>query len=101
VGSWRRRYATDAADGMWAHVTLIYPFRESARLDAESSRSIASVLGRFASFTFTSTTAEYFKSPRLVLYLAAEPAAPFEAITRALTRAFSRPRDWSVGDSNS
>jgi hypothetical protein len=89
VGPWRQRFASDAADGMWAHVTLIYPFRDSARLDEGALRRVARVLGHFASFAFTLTTVEYFESPRLVLYVAPEPAAPFEAMTRALANAFS------------
>jgi 2'-5' RNA ligase len=88
VGAWRLQYASDAADGMWAHITLIYPFRDSARIDAETMRGIASVVTSFVSFTFMLTTVEYFRSPLVVLYLALEPAAPFQELTRALARMF-------------
>jgi hypothetical protein len=33
-------------------------------------------------FTFTLTAVEYFRSPTVVLYLAPEPAAPFQELTR-------------------
>jgi 2'-5' RNA ligase superfamily len=88
VGTWRLQYASDAADGMWAHTTLIYPFRDSARIDAETMRDIGSVLTSFVSFTFMLTTVEYFRRPRVVLYLAPEPASPFQELTRALARMF-------------
>jgi hypothetical protein len=73
---------------MWAHITLIYPFRDSARVDAETAQAIESVLASFESFAFTLTTVEYFRSPRVVLYLAPEPAAPFKALTNALATEF-------------
>jgi 2'-5' RNA ligase len=88
VGAWRLRHASDAADGMWAHVTLIYPFRDSARIDAEAVQGIASVVTSFVSFPFTLTTVEYFRSPLLVVYLAPEPAEPFQELTRAFARMF-------------
>jgi 2'-5' RNA ligase superfamily len=73
---------------MWAHITLIYPFRDSAQADAETVRAIESVLASFESFAFTLTTVEYFRSPRVALYLAPEPAAPFKALTNALATEF-------------
>jgi hypothetical protein len=73
---------------MPAHITLIYPFRDSARIDAETIEDIGSVLSSFVSFTFTLTTVECFRSPLVVLYLAPEPAAPFQELTRAFARRF-------------
>jgi 2'-5' RNA ligase superfamily len=73
---------------MWAHITLIYPFRDSARIDAETVRAIESVLASFASFDFALTTVEYFRTPRVVLYLAPEPATPFKALTDAFAIEF-------------
>jgi hypothetical protein len=73
---------------MWAHVTLIYPFRDSSLLSTETARGVADVLGGFGSFSFTLTAATYFRCPRVVLYLRPEPAAPFEDLTRALASAF-------------
>jgi hypothetical protein len=81
-------YASDAADGMWAHVTLVYPFRDSSSVDCETVRSATDVLRRFRSFTFRLTATRYFRSPRLVLYLVPEPAASFADVTRAFAAAF-------------
>jgi hypothetical protein len=88
IGPWRLQYASDARDGMRAHITLIYPFRDSARIDAGTIEAIGSVLSSFASFTFTLTAVEYFRRPAVVLYLAPEPAAPFQELTRAFARTF-------------
>jgi hypothetical protein len=88
VGAWRSQYASDAADGMWAHITLIYPFRDSAQIDAETMRGIERVVASFVSFPFTLATVEYFRSPSIVLYLAPEPAAPFQKLTLAFARIF-------------
>jgi 2'-5' RNA ligase len=55
---------------MWAHITLIYPFRETARIDDGTIDEIERLLDSFASFDFTLTTVEYFSSPPVVLYLA-------------------------------
>jgi 2'-5' RNA ligase superfamily len=73
---------------MWAHVTLIYPFRDSSLLDDEAARDIADLVAGFTSFRFRLATANYFRSPRVVLYLEPEPAGPFENLTRALAAAF-------------
>lgn len=88
VSSWRQEYASDAANGMWAHVTLIYPFRDTCLLSDDTARDVADVLGGFGSFSFRLTAATYFRSPRVVLYLQPEPAAPFKDLTRALASAF-------------
>jgi 2'-5' RNA ligase superfamily len=73
---------------MWAHITLIYPFRDSARIGAETVHSIEKVLASFSCFAYTLTTFEYFRAPRVVLYLAPEPAAPFQNLTRSFADVF-------------
>lgn len=88
VGDWRLRHAGDAADGMWAHVTLLYPFRDSSAVDENVLGAVARALAPFASFHFALTATAYFGGERAVLYLVPEPAAPFVAMTRALVAAF-------------
>jgi hypothetical protein len=73
---------------MWAHVTLIYRFRDSSQIGAETVSVIASVVASFASFAFSLTKAEYFRSPAVVLYLAPEPGEPFRALTPAFASSF-------------
>jgi hypothetical protein len=88
VGSWRSQHASDAANGMWAHVTLISPFRDTSVLSDEVAHTVAGVLANLRGFPFTLATVRYFLRPRLVLYLHPEPAAPFEYLIRALTAKF-------------
>lgn len=88
MGSWRRKHAADAAEGMWAHVTLIYPFRDSSALSSATTRAVASALDGFASFSFSLARTSCFRSPRVVLYLEPEPSTPFTNLIRALTAAF-------------
>jgi 2'-5' RNA ligase len=88
VGHWRRRHASDAADGMWAHVTLLYPFRDSSAVDETACRGIEAALSPFGSFEFELVATAYFRSEPTVLYLVPAPAAPFVAMTRALAAAF-------------
>jgi 2'-5' RNA ligase superfamily len=74
---------------MWAHVTLIYPFRDSSLLNNATARGVADVLSGFTSFPFRLTAAKYFRSPQVVLYLGSEPAAPFANLIQALATAFT------------
>jgi len=74
---------------MWAHITVIYSFRDSARIDAETVQAIESVLASFERFDFALTTVECFRNPQVVLYLAPEPAAPFKAMTNAFAMEFT------------
>jgi 2'-5' RNA ligase len=81
----RRRSVEDADDGMPAHVTLLYPFVAPARLDAAVRATIATVARRHAAFDFTLGGPERWPD---TIYASVEPAAPFLAIHRELTRAF-------------
>ena len=84
IGGWRRRYTGDGPRGMPPHVTLIFPFADSAEVDDRLER-LEAVFGAFAPFeTALPGTARF---PGL-LYLRPEPAEPFAAITEALVEAF-------------
>jgi hypothetical protein len=88
AGSWRRQFATDAAQGMWAHLTLIYPFRDSSQVDPGTWREIVRVLRSFRSFAFRLTRTAYFHGEPPVLYLVPEPSSPFVAMTEDLAAVF-------------
>jgi 2'-5' RNA ligase len=85
VDRWRQRHDRAARQGMPAHITLLYPFLTEARLDeavVDRLRSICAPtwpidleLRRTARFPTT-------------IYLAPEPAHPFQALTRAITTAW-------------
>jgi 2'-5' RNA ligase superfamily len=88
AGSWREQYATDAAHGMWLHVTLIYPFRDSSQIDAKTWHEITRALQPFRRFGFRLVGTAYFPGPPPVLYLVPEPSAPFVEMTQGLAAAF-------------
>ena len=84
IGDWRGRYTGDGPRGMPPHVTLIFPFADSAEVD-DRLPHLEAVFGAFAPFeTALPGTARF---PGL-LYLRPEPAEPFVAITEALVEAF-------------
>jgi 2'-5' RNA ligase len=88
VGSWRRRYTPSGASGMPAHITLLVPFADSDDLDADRTQEVGEVLARFEPVELSLVATANFDGPPTVLYLDPEPAAPFQAMTEALVRAF-------------
>lgn len=73
---------------MWAHVTLLYPFRESTGMGASARAEVAAALAPFRAFPFALTETAYFHDPHSVLYLVPEPSEPFAELTLALAAAF-------------
>lgn len=66
------------------HVTLIFPFADSAEAD-ELLEPLGRVFGAFAPFEIALRQTARFPG---LLYLRPEPAEPFVAITEALVNAF-------------
>ncbi|MDT0319538.1 2'-5' RNA ligase family protein [Streptomyces millisiae] len=81
VGGWRRRFDRSAAAGVPAHVTVLVPFLDVARIDD-------GVLGElrqlFAAHRPFDVRFEGFGRFPDVLYLAPEPAGPVRALTEAV-----------------
>jgi hypothetical protein len=88
VGSWRRQCTRNGAEGMPAHITLLYPFTDTSQYVAGRGREIEDVFGRFARFGFTLTSTAYFRARPSVLYLEPDPPDPFTAMTKALFAQF-------------
>jgi 2'-5' RNA ligase len=84
IGGLRRRHTPDGAREMPPHVTLIYPFADSADVDSRIA-GISGELGRSAPFEVVFRETGRFPG---TLYLKPEPAEPFLAIAEALVRAF-------------
>jgi len=81
VARWRDRYDTSAAQGMPAHITVLYPFLRASKIDD-------SVLGRLrrvgtATAPFDVELRRTARFPATI-YLAPDPAEPFRALTHAL-----------------
>jgi 2'-5' RNA ligase len=81
----RRRSVTDAADGVPAHLTLLYPFVEPGGLDPDVRRAIASVAGRHAPFDFRLAGPGRWPD---TIYVAVTPSAPFVALQADLAAVF-------------
>lgn len=85
VGAWRRDYDSSAAKGVPAHITLLYPFRPHDHLDAELTEELRAFFAAVPSFHFTLARLARFPG---VLYLAPEPAEPFDRLIDALARSY-------------
>ncbi len=84
VAEHRLRHDPAAADGVPAHVTVLYPFR--ADVDEASVASVAAVAATVPAFDATFRTTARF--PGVVLYLDPEPAAPFRELIARCIAAF-------------
>lgn len=85
VGDLRRRWDPTCAQGVPAHVTVLYPFVPAARVDERICGTIAEVVARMAPFPFALVDVGRFDG---VLWLRPEPAQPFRDLTAALADAF-------------
>jgi 2'-5' RNA ligase len=81
----RVAHVPNAALGVPAHVTLIYPFVPAEQLDAVVRRRVAGALASQPPFAFRLSTVRRWPN---TLYLAVEPAAPVEGMVRSLVAAF-------------
>jgi len=84
----RRRLTRAGADGIPAHITLLYPFTDTALLKEERVRQVAEIVGGEPAFDVSLERTGRFELEPPILYLAPVPAAPFAALTAALVAAF-------------
>ena len=88
IGAHRREHTLDAADGMPAHMTILYPFADSAVLVAGMVRELRETLADVPAFRFAIDRLARFTEPPSVLYGAPEPAAPFVRLTERVRDRF-------------
>jgi 2'-5' RNA ligase len=81
----RNRMDPSAAQGVPAHVTLIYPFMPVDGLKDDVRRRIEQIIASEPAFSFTLGSVGRWPN---VVYLSPEPADPFRRLTRALAEAF-------------
>lgn len=86
VGSLRQGLDRSASWGVPAHVTVLYPFVPPARLEDDVVEQVAVAVRSVPRFSCVFAECRWFDED--VLWLAPEPAAPFLALTRAITEAF-------------
>src|SRR2546426_3687798 len=81
----RVAHVPNAALGVPAHITLIYPFAPAERLNPAVRRRVARALASQPPFSFRLTAVRRWPN---TLYLAVDPAAPFEGLVRSLEAKF-------------
>jgi 2'-5' RNA ligase len=81
VSRFRKRHDPSAANGMPAHITLLYPFVSPDGLDEEVRRALSETIARCRAFRFQLVAMGTFPG---VLYLVPEPADPLIELARVL-----------------
>ena len=85
VKSFRDRYDPQAALGVPAHVTVLYPFKSPTELTADTIGNLEKLFAKFPGFSASFTETRRFPG---VLYLSPEPAETFRHLTKVVTRRF-------------
>ena len=85
VSRLRDRMDPSAAEGVPAHVTLLYPFMAPERLGDDVRRAIEDIVGAEPAFPVVFNAVRRWSN---VVYLEPEPADPFRRLTAALAAAF-------------
>lgn len=85
VAQLRARMDPSAADGVPAHVTLLYPFMPVSGLDDAVRRAISRIIATEPTFTVRFNRVARFSN---VVYLPPEPADPFRRLTAAIATQF-------------
>jgi len=85
VNRLRDRMDPSAAQGVPAHVTLLYPFMPPEDLKEDVRRRVEQIVAAESVFPFALTSVGRWPN---VVYLAPEPEEPFRRLVRALTAAF-------------
>jgi 2'-5' RNA ligase len=75
----------DAADGLPAHLTMLYPFVEPGRLGPHIRAALAEVAARHRPFDYILAGAAQWPD---TVYVAVDPISPFVALQANLARAF-------------
>lgn len=86
VAMHRSRLDTSAADGVPAHITVLYPFLPPDLIDARTHAILARLFAAVPGFRFTLDRTRWFPDP--VLWLGPSDPAPFSALTELAVAAF-------------
>jgi 2'-5' RNA ligase len=85
VSDWRARYDWSAQRGVPAHITLLYPFVPTERVDDGLLRELRELFASQPAFTFRLTRVARFPE---VAWLAPEPSDPFATLTELIVRRY-------------
>jgi hypothetical protein len=86
VGRHRARLDRSAAEGVPAHVTILYPFVTPPEITAATIEVLAAAVGSVSGFDCEFPRTAWFGEE--VLWLAPRPDEPFRALIRAVSAAF-------------
>jgi 2'-5' RNA ligase len=81
VKTFRDKYDPSTAEGMPAHVTVLYPFKNLEHIGDDVVAVLHSLFSHHPRFRFSLGALQRFPT---VLYLAPHPETPFQALTRAV-----------------
>jgi 2'-5' RNA ligase len=85
VSDWRAQYDSSAQLGVPAHITLVYPFVPTEKVDEELLSETRELFGSEAAISFELTRVARFPE---VAWLAPEPSEPFKALTDLIAARF-------------
>jgi 2'-5' RNA ligase len=85
VKAFRARYDPSAAEGMPAHITVLYPFKPAEGISTDVGDTLQRLFLRYPHFRFSLEETSRFPH---TLYLAPRPAAPFQELTRAVVERY-------------
>lgn len=85
VQSLREKFDPSAAQGVPAHITILYPFMPPERISGDVLAAVREALRDMAPFGFRLSRIGRFPT---TVYLAPEPVEPFVELTRRLVRRF-------------
>jgi len=100
VDAHRLRLTRAGADGFPPHITLLYPFTDSALLTDGRIRQTAAIVAAEQPLDVSFASTAGFDSEPPILYLAPEPAEPFARLTRALVAAFPEHPPYGRSDAD-
>jgi 2'-5' RNA ligase len=85
VETFRKRYDPSAANGLPAHVTILYPFKSPEQLTTDIISVLRELFLKISVFTVSFVESRRFPD---FLYLAPIPSAPFRQLTETVTKVF-------------
>ena len=81
----RERFDWSAAQGVPAHITILYPFIPPNEITSKVLEELREFFAQFSAFEFTLPETRRFPA---VLYLAPAPAEPFKALIQAVVERY-------------
>ncbi len=82
VRRWRERHDPSAAQGMPAHITVLYPFLPEHEITGQTRQTLTRLFAQHTAFQIVLAGCARFADG--VLYLAPQPAQPLRALTAAV-----------------